>query len=90
MEVIDYGAPGLLTGLGAIDSEALAGIGSDPVEICAPVRSLVIQPSDAEALALGTERFATNQVREQPNSSRRSSTCIGDRFVNRDRLRCVW
>jgi hypothetical protein len=63
MALIDYGTPGSLTGLERIDSEVLAGIGPDPVEICAPVRSLVIQPSDAETLALGAERFATNQLR---------------------------
>jgi hypothetical protein len=42
MALIDYAKPGSLTGLELIDSEVLAGIGPDPVGICAPVRSLVI------------------------------------------------
>lgn len=63
MAVIDYRAPGSLTSLEAIDSTVVGALGSGPVEICSPVPSLVVQPSDAEALGLGTERFATNQIR---------------------------
>jgi bacterioferritin (cytochrome b1) len=33
------------------------------VEICLPVHQLVIQPSDAQALALAEERFAENEIR---------------------------
>jgi hypothetical protein len=61
--VIDYRSPGPLTGIEEIGQEALAGLGNEPIEICAPVHALVIQPSDAEPLGLPADRFATNQVR---------------------------
>ncbi len=61
--VIDYSTPGPLTSLEGISPEALAAVGHDPVEICAPVHALVIQPSGAETLGLAPERFVTNQIR---------------------------
>jgi hypothetical protein len=63
MDGIDYTKPGSLTALDTIAPQMLAGMGSDPVAICAPVHLLVLQPSDAEMLELSTERFATNQLR---------------------------
>jgi hypothetical protein len=60
---MDYSSPGPLTGLDEIDPEVLANLGDDPVEICAPVHGLVIQPSQAESLGLSADRLATNQVR---------------------------
>jgi hypothetical protein len=60
---IDYSSPGPLTNLEGINPEALADLGENQVEICAPVHSLVIQPSDAESLGLPSDRFASNQVR---------------------------
>jgi len=61
--VIDYSTPGPLTSLEGVSTEALATVGHDPVEICAPVHALVIQPSGAETLGLAPERFVTNQIR---------------------------
>ena len=60
---IDYTAPGPLTGLGGIDPRSLSHLGDDPVEICLPVHSLVIQPDDAASLGLPPDRLATNQIR---------------------------
>lgn len=60
---LDYAVPGTLTTLAAVDPVALEGIDTDPVEICRPVASLVIQPDDARALGLPQDRFATNQIR---------------------------
>jgi hypothetical protein len=60
---IDYAASGPLTGLDGVDPSALADIASEPVEICRPVHSLVIQPADAEPLGVPASRFAENQIR---------------------------
>jgi hypothetical protein len=60
---IDYGIPGPFTDLAGIDCAAMADLHGGPVDICAPVRSLVVQPGDAEGLGLAAGRFATNQVR---------------------------
>lgn len=61
--VIDYSSPGVFTQLVGIDAKAVGDLDGGPVELCAPVRALVVQPGDAEQLGLGAERFATNQVR---------------------------
>jgi hypothetical protein len=61
--IIDYGSAGPLTELAGVDDEVLANLGSDPIELCMPAHSLVIQPRDAESIALPQERFDTNQVR---------------------------
>lgn len=59
---VDYASPGRLTALdGAAD--VLAGISGDAVEVCMPVHQLVIQPGDAQSLALPEERFEENQMR---------------------------
>jgi Transglutaminase-like superfamily len=42
---------------------AVQNMTGDPVDICWPVHSLVIQPGDAEKLRLPATRFATNQMR---------------------------
>src|ERR1700690_1802355 len=63
MAVIDYSLPGPLTDLTGIRSEVLEPVGHDPLEICTPAHTLVVQPSDAESLGLPAERFATNQIR---------------------------
>lgn len=62
-QTIDYAVPGPLTVLDGVPAAALDPVATDPVEICAPVRGLVIQPTDAEALGLPAERFATNDIR---------------------------
>jgi hypothetical protein len=61
--VIDYAIPGPLTHLDRISRELLDPIGSDAVDICAPVHSLVIQPADAKELGMPAQRFAENQLR---------------------------
>jgi hypothetical protein len=60
---IDYTAAGPLTDLGVVDPFLLETIPGEAVEICRPVSSLVIQPTDATALGLPAARFAENQVR---------------------------
>jgi hypothetical protein len=62
-QVIDYAAPGPLTTLDGISPHAIQAVGGDPVEICFPVHSLVIQPAEAKALNLHPERFAAAQIR---------------------------
>lgn len=61
--MIDYAAPGPLTGFDGIDAVMLELINGHPVEICFPVHSLVIQPGDATSRMLPAERFAENQIR---------------------------
>jgi Transglutaminase-like superfamily len=61
--VLDYAAAGPLTGLDGVSQEALGTIGVDPVSICSPVHTLVIQPGDAHQLDLPEERLAENQIR---------------------------
>jgi Transglutaminase-like superfamily len=61
--LMDYTQPGPLTSLDGVNEETLAAVVGTPVEICDPVRSLVIQPGDAEALDLPADRFAENQIR---------------------------
>ncbi len=60
---IDYAAPGPLTSLESVSPSALEGIAGGPIDICRPVHSLVIQPSDAEAVGLAAERFSENNLR---------------------------
>ncbi|KXO91184.1 transglutaminase-like domain-containing protein [Tsukamurella pseudospumae] len=63
---IDYRLPGRLTDLTAVPAEALAGFGSEPVTICAPIHSLVLQPTDPAARHLSEARLAENQIRPAP------------------------
>ena len=63
METIDYASPGRFTSLRGVPASAVDQILGDPVEVCWPSHSLVIQPVDAEQLVLPRERFATNQLR---------------------------
>jgi transglutaminase superfamily protein len=62
-KLIDYATPGRLTNLHDVSGHLLESIASDPIQICLPVHSLVIQPTDAEALGLPPERFNENQLR---------------------------
>ncbi len=62
-DTIDYTAAGPLTDLASIDPSALERIPSQPVDICRPAHTLVIQPSDAKALDLPEGRFSENQLR---------------------------
>lgn len=62
-DAIDYAVPGPLTDLTTISPAALERIPSEPVDICRPAHTLVIQPSDAKALGLPDERFSENQLR---------------------------
>jgi Transglutaminase-like superfamily len=62
-DAIDYTVPGPLTDLTTISPAALEHIPSKPVDICRPVHTLVIQPSDAKALGLPDERLSENQFR---------------------------
>ncbi|HZC71634.1 MAG TPA: hypothetical protein VE442_13145 [Jatrophihabitans sp.] len=61
--VVDYAAAGPITDLAGVPLAALETLAVDPVSICAPVQSLVIQPGDARELGLAEERFAENQIR---------------------------
>lgn len=58
-----YRAPGPLTRLDGVPQAALHTAASDPVALCWPVHSLVVQPGDARQLGLSTERLASNNVR---------------------------
>jgi hypothetical protein len=60
---IDYAKPGLLTILDGVPEDALEPVPATPVEICAPIHALIIQPTDAEELDLPAERFEENQIR---------------------------
>ncbi|MGA9749416.1 MAG: transglutaminase domain-containing protein [Nocardioides sp.] len=60
---IDYAVPGSFTALDAVPAAALEPVSTDPVGICWPVHSLVIQPTDAQERGLPEHRFATNQIR---------------------------
>lgn len=60
---IDYSSPGPLTTLDGVPSAALESVADEPVGICSVANGLVIQPSDAQALSLPEDRFATNQIR---------------------------
>ena len=62
-DAIDYAVPGPLTDLASISPSALERIPSEPVDICRPAHTLVIQPSGAKALGLPDERFSENQFR---------------------------
>ena len=59
---MDYSTAGLLTDLKDLPSSALP-TARTRAEICWPVHSLVIQPTDAEQLELPASRFSTNQIR---------------------------
>lgn len=63
VHVIDYSSPGPLTSLDGIDPTVLEPVAGDPVEICLPVHALVIQPNDAQAIGMPSERFDENQMR---------------------------
>lgn len=60
---IDYAEPGPLTGLEGLEPEVLAGIGDDPVQVCAPVHLLVIQPHAARDLGAGEARLGESNLR---------------------------
>ncbi len=60
---LDYSQPGVFTTLGQVPPEALAALPHTPIEICRPVHSLVIQPTDAQECGIPEERFSTNQLR---------------------------
>jgi hypothetical protein len=62
-DAVDYSVPGLLTDLATINPQALERIPDEPVEICRPAHTLVIQPSDAKSLGLPDDRFPENQLR---------------------------
>jgi Transglutaminase-like superfamily len=63
MDAIDYTVPGLLTDVTGVSPSALERIAGEPVDICRPAHTLVIQPSDAKVLGLPDVRFAENQLR---------------------------
>lgn len=61
--VIDYASPGPFTNLGDVDPRVLEPVAADPVGICLPVHTLVIQPTDTAGLGLPAARFDENQIR---------------------------
>ncbi|WP_075835860.1 transglutaminase-like domain-containing protein [Rhodococcus sp. YL-1] len=60
---IDYSAPGPLTELDAVPNGAVAVLDPDPMKICSPVHSFVVQPTDSAARELPEKRLAENQIR---------------------------
>ncbi|MEU6179140.1 hypothetical protein [Streptomyces coeruleorubidus] len=62
-DALDYSGPGPLTRFDAGQSRLLDGLPDDPVEVCAVVRTLVIQPADAARLGLPEERIAEKDIR---------------------------
>lgn len=62
-DAIDYSVPGPLTDLAAISPQVLERIPDEPVDICGPAHTLVIQPRDARSLGLPDARFSENQLR---------------------------
>jgi Transglutaminase-like superfamily len=60
---IDYSVPGPLTDLATVRPPALERIPYEPVDVCRPAHTLVIQPGDAKSLGLPDARFAENQLR---------------------------
>lgn len=62
-DAIDHSSPGPFTRLDTGQFRLLDGLPDDPVEVCAVVRTLVIQPSDAARLGLPEERIAEKDIR---------------------------
>ncbi|MFI7018740.1 transglutaminase-like domain-containing protein [Streptomyces sp. NPDC050164] len=62
-DALDYSRPGPHTRLEAGQSALLERLPDDPVEICAAVTGLVIQPSDAARLGLPEARIAEKDIR---------------------------
>lgn len=60
---LDYTTPGPFTDLADIDRTALATVPADPIAICTPVPTMVIQPHDAKPLGLPADRFAERNIR---------------------------
>jgi len=60
---IDYTAPGPFTAFEGIDASVVGAPDGDPEDICRPVRALVIQPTDADALDLPAGRLAEKDIR---------------------------
>src|SRR5947209_6616128 len=63
MCVIDYAALGPLTSLDGVRAAALEPVTGSPLEICFPAHTLVVQPNEAQAIGMPSERFAENQMR---------------------------
>ncbi|MFE7274082.1 transglutaminase domain-containing protein [Streptomyces sp. NPDC057623] len=59
----DYAQPGPFTTLDAWQLPLIEGLPDDPVGICAAVRGLVIQPSDAAELGIPEARTAEKNIR---------------------------
>jgi len=62
-DAIDYAMPGPLTDIAAISPSALERIPSEPVDVCRPAHTLVIQPGDAKSAGVPDDRFSENQLR---------------------------
>jgi hypothetical protein len=60
---IDYTVPGPFTALDGVPEAALPPAAGDPEQICRPVNSLVIQPTDTKALELPAYRQEENNIR---------------------------
>ena len=63
VDTINYATGGPLTDLGQTRRSVLDEIAGEPVDICRPASSLVIQPNEAKDLGLPAHRFAENQIR---------------------------
>ena len=60
---INYSLPGPMTALGDTPAWALEPIGRGALEICRPVHTFFVQPTDPWAAALSEPRVAENQIR---------------------------
>ncbi|GIZ99048.1 hypothetical protein TTY48_36600 [Tsukamurella sp. TY48] len=61
--VIDYAAPTKLTDLRSVHRAMLANVEQDPVELCRPVASLIVQPSDVRASGISLDRLSEKDIR---------------------------
>jgi hypothetical protein len=60
---LDYATSGSLTDLTHVSPTFVDSVGTDPVQVCFPVHTLVIQPDEAQALHLPAERLAESEIR---------------------------
>jgi hypothetical protein len=58
-----HAMPGPPTDPASVGPSALEHIPSEPVDVCRPAHTLVIQPSDAKDLGLPDGRFSENRLR---------------------------
>lgn len=63
-DVLNYALPGPFTTLDANQFPLIEGLPDDPVGICAAVRGLVIQPTDAVSAGIPEDRIGEKNIRQ--------------------------